>query len=205
MLINHAYIEDTMRELFDELHDYLVEDFVQNIPEKDRDNIRKLREKHRPHLGSFTTYDIKLLDDFTPKLFDTYDGDAPIKDILREHIEILYQFRMIHSSHCLHNSLRYEIAPKLGKKKSREENIDSFKKKIQDIFDLMGGDTYPRTKDINIFIQELQKAYSNADMYMPSEKIKTPRLINGIKDWLTSLNLTNKTDIIKEYTKSIKA
>ncbi len=204
MDFDHGYIEDTIRELLDELHDYLTDDFVKGKPTHIQEELKQVRERCRPFLGNLTPDDINLIEDFSPKLFDTYNGKAPLKDVIRGFIDAFYQYRMIYSHHHLHNELKYAIEPKFAQNKSREVKIEMFRKKLKEIYDLMGGVAYPRNEYTTPLFNELEKAYKNANQYVPEYKIKKPTLKTGFKKWLLSLKLPNKNDVINEFIKSIK-
>lgn len=203
MKIDHNYIADIVRELFDELHDYLADDFIQGLPQKHRQEALASRERNRPVLGALSQ-DADLIEDYAPRLFDTYNGDAELKDVIRAFIDALYQYRGIHHTYHLHNELRYEIEPKYNENKSREDRIDTFKQRLKEVFFLMGGDAYFQDVDVQALIREINKAYVDPSKYVKPAKEKKPKLDTSLKQWLMSLKLPNKQKEIEEFMLRLK-
>lgn len=198
MDIDHGYIEDTVRELLDELHDYLTDDFVKGKPVHIQEELKQVRERHRPFLGNLTPDDIKLIEDFSPKLFDTYNGKAPLKDVMRGFIDVFYQYRMIYSNHHL-GSIRYELEPKYNENKSYTERIELLKSRLKEVYALIGGDVHPLDEEVQALLDAIQKAYANPERYLKPKKVKKPSLNSGFRKWLLSLPLPGKQEMINEF------
>lgn len=92
---------------------------------------------------------------------------------MRQHIDVLNEYKGIEIAYNYGNEMKYAIEPKLGAKKGKAENIKSFQKKIKDILSLIGVGTYPLSYESKKLVLELTNAYNNPEDYLSPNRIGT--------------------------------
>ena len=143
-----------------------------------------------------------LLEEYAPKLFNTYEGKYKLEDIMIEWATIFHNYHLVNTEkNIIHNMGGKQKIPTYAKK-SKNEKITILKNRVEDILKLLSTN-FSTKEHISEFTDILKKVHANPDdyfTYKPKYQIKK----KPIKDYLLSLNLKGKSSIIDEFIKAIK-
>jgi len=159
------------------------------------------------------TEDKDLLEEYAPKLFNTYENIKELENVLSEFVKLYYLYRRefyncikIEDSKIVTlkqlEQMFYDNSPIPYKKETRDKKIESFKTHLNTLYNFLGGSRFGTEKG-NKFKKQLQEIYDNADEYIP-KRTKVTISTKPIKDYLLSLNLKNKSSTIHEFINTIK-
>jgi len=146
--------------------------------------------------------DKDLLEEYAPKLFNTYQGIYELEDIMIEWATLLHNYRSEYGNKkIIHNMGGKQIVPTYAKK-SKDEKAIILKNRVEDILKLLSTN-FSTKEHITEFKTMLKKVHANPDEYF-TFKPKYQILKQPIKDYLLSLNLKGKSLTINEFIKTIK-
>ena len=147
--------------------------------------------------------DIELLEEYAPRLFNTYKGEYELEDIMIEWATLLHNYRTEHrNKNIIHSMGGKQIIPTYAKK-SKDEKVTILKKRVEDILKLLSTN-FSTKEHISEFTDILKKVYANPDdyfTYKPKYQIKK----QPIKDFLISLELKGKSKEINDFMKAMEA
>ena len=159
-----------------------------------------LYEKNNLKLYQLTNDDEKLLLEYAPKLFNVYNGKN-LKEVMIDTAILIHNYRNSFLAQKV-NKIFSNNYPLVMKNKTENERQESFKKQVENIINLLGGDVLG-TKKGNQLKEQLRDALHNTEDYFVSK----PDLIESkkvIENYLAGLKLEGKSLIIKDFIKSIK-
>lgn len=145
--------------------------------------------------------DKSLLEDYAPKLFNTYSELTNLHNAMLEWATLVHNYRntnyeksIIHGMQGKQKIPRYE-------KKSLEEKQKVFKNRIKDILKLMSTN-FSTNENIKELTDILKQAHETPERYFNSKpKYKITK--QPIRDYLTSLELEGKSKKIIEFLKDL--
>ena len=162
---------------------------------------------------AFEEADIVPLEKYVPILFNTYSKFEKLENVISEFIKLYYLYRREFYNNITAEdgtviTLRkleqifYDNSPIPNKKKTRDIEIESFRKHLNTIYSFLGGSRFGTAKGQE-FKKQLQEVCDNADEYIP-KRTKVTISTKPIKDYLISLDLKGKSLMIDEFIKAIK-
>jgi len=158
--------------------------------------------------------DIVLLEKYVPILFNTYSKLEKLENVISEFVKLCYLYRREFYNSLISvedgkvttiremTQIFYDNSPIPNKKKTRDMQIESFKKHLNAIYSFLGGSRFGTAKGKE-FKKQLQEVCDNVDEYIP-KRTKVTISTKPIKDYLLSLNLKGKSLTIGEFIKAIK-
>lgn len=158
--------------------------------------------------------DIELLEKYAPRLFNTYKNIEELEDVLSEFVKLYYLYRreFYNSLTAVEDGKKttlsqleqifYDNSPIPNKKKTRDKQIESFKKHLNMVYNFLGGSRFGTEKG-NKFKKQLKEICDNADEYIP-KRTKVTTSTKPIKDYLLSLKLIGKSSTIDEFIKKLE-
>jgi len=162
---------------------------------------------------AFEEVDIVPLEKYVPILFNTYSKFEKLENVISEFVKLYYLYRREFYNSIITEDgkvitirkltqIFYDNSPIPNKNKTRDIEIESFKKHLNAIYSFLGGSRFGTVKG-HEFKKQLQEVCANADEYIP-KRTKVTISTKPIKDYLLSLNLKDKSLTIDEFIKAIK-
>jgi len=164
-----------------------------------------LQNKEKFEVGSFDDWleqeDKDLLEEYAPKLFNTYKNIEKLENIMIEWAILLFNYRHEHiGKNIIHGMGGKQKIPTYAKK-SKDEKITILKSRVEDILKLLSTN-FSTKEHIIEFTDILKKVHATPDDYF-TYKPKIPIKKQPIKDYLIGLELKGKTKEINDFIKSI--
>ena len=145
--------------------------------------------------------DKSLLEEYAPKLFNTYQGIYKLEDIMIEWATLLHNYRSEHANKKMIYNMSGKQKNPTYAKKSKDEKATILKSRVGDILKLLSTN-FSTKEHITEFTDILKKVYANPDDYF-TFKPKYQILKQPIKDYLISLDLKGKSKEISDFMKAI--
>ena len=156
--------------------------------------------KNKLKLYKLTNDDMNLLEEYAPKIFNTYNGKN-LKEVMLDTAILIHNYRNSLFSKEIINLLCNGY-PTVNKNKTQKDREEALKNKIEDIRLLLGVEIATTEKGVELD-KILKYALKNPQEYFPIiPKIKSSK--KEIINYLTNLKLDGKSLIIKEFLKAIK-
>ena len=229
-MFNKEELEDTHREVLNILwHEFVcarIQAFKEAFPIKSTRNkavskeITRLRETYpythtfgeKPcetlYLGELSQEDIKIIEKYIPKLFNTFK-----KEIKKEEVQqyILHLHHLVIELRGDYNRKNHDLLYEKARKKymesdSQEKKVKKIKEKVKELYNLLGCNisSSPRHEELG---EMLYKVYNDIELYIPkkqSHTIKTFYGLDKIKNFLNTLYLKDKKQIINNFCNELK-
>ena len=149
-----------------------------------------------------TEKDKTLLEEYAPKLFNTYEDTEKLEEVMIEWATLFHNYRQVGVEKTfIHNMEGEQVVPAYAKKSLDEKTI-LLKNRVEDILKLLSTN-FATNEHITEFTDILKKVHVNPDKYF-TFKPKYQILKQSIKDWLISLKLKGKSKEINDFIKAIK-
>jgi hypothetical protein len=150
-----------------------------------------------------------LLEKYVPILFNTYNHDDSLSNVIIELLELYIQFRTnkpnpkegVISANQL-EAMFYDDSPIPNKNKTRNEQVEGFKTHIEGLLKYLGGDNFGTEKG-NKLKKILRESFNTPNEYIPQRR-DTRVSKKEIELFLYSLKLENKSLQIQEFITEIK-
>ena len=142
-----------------------------------------------------------LLEEYAPKLFNTYEGEYELEDIMIEWATLFHNYHQVNTEKNIIHSMGGKQKIPTYSKKSKDEKVTILKKRVEDILKLLSTN-FSTKEHIIEFTDILKKVHANPDdyfTYKPKYQIKK----KPIKDFLISLGLKGKSKEINDFIKAI--
>lgn len=143
-----------------------------------------------------------LLEEYAPKLFNTYEDTEKLEEVMIEWATLLHNYRQVGVEKTLIYNMEGEQVVPAYAKKSLDEKTTVLKNRVEDILKLLSTN-FATNEHITEFTDILKKVHGNPNKYF-TFKPKYQILKQPIKDWLISLKLNGKSKEINDFIKAIK-
>ncbi len=143
-------------------------------------------------INSLTKTDIDLLIEYAPKLFNTFTEPIKVSDAMLKLAMMVEEYRCSINRNKNYNTYLSS--------KGKDKKIESFQRDIMNLYNQMGGHSIG-TKAAWDLKDKLLTAHMNPEEYLE----KKPRIgtKQHIKDYLNSLSLPDKSNVIEEFIKKL--
>lgn len=147
-----------------------------------------------------------LIEDYAPLLFDEVPRGTDLHRAMLDWVTLSYNYIDGRSHPIFHEVLKKakKAHPRQRGNRSEDKVIELFKKKLQRVaIDIgCGNISTPKGKELLVLLKD---AYDNPKEYIPKQHSFTPSRITPVREYLTSLKLSNKTKVIGKYIDSLKS
>ena len=141
-----------------------------------------------------TTEDKELLIEYAPKLFNTLEPADDLDVVCIELASMVGYYRM-----SIHKNNNRKKQNKLLSDTSRDME-ESLKTHIKGVLNLIGDYRHPyKYDDRNPLIELLNKAHENPELFITKKKAEITPTKRPIEDYLKSLNLSGKSNVIRDF------
>jgi len=138
-----------------------------------------------------------LLEDYAPKLFNTYEDRQKLDKIMHKLALLLSNYRK-EPNYNKSMKIFYEGEGVHSKNKSEEKRKEAFQKHCDNLYGLLGTG-FLRSEKGNELQKMLKDAFYNPQEYMPPKPKKITNSYSNIHNFLTDLKLPGKSDTITEF------
>jgi hypothetical protein len=168
--------------------------------------------------GKIATYsdmlscsDLELLEEYIPKLFNTIElPDKNLSPVILILTGLIISYRRAQMEKDAFEQTRFKDFDSIKKQETKPKRIKDIRKKIKEIFYLVGAPKsedekellFKKSDDVKLLIKVLEQLYRNPEEFF-LENPKYTISKKPIENWLTSLKLKKKTNVIKKFMKSI--
>jgi len=185
---DETYIEDTFREVLED-----------TAPFKDDFKGLSLSWVFFPTDDSKPNRLLILLEEYAPKLFTIVPNEYELHKVMLNWGVMSHNY--IHSKNNFGLSIQKQILnnlPTLRSNKSPEEKLGIFKNNIISLYKATGGNAVA-TKKGKELKKMLKDAFLNPEDYIPKKPTIREPSIEPIKDYLKSLGLDGKSELIEQF------
>lgn len=178
---------------------------------------RKPTDRETKHLRGYESFylndlsqeDVEIMEKYVPELFNTFRQETSldeVKDYILELHYLVIDLRRDYKNN--HFILGFENArKKYMENESKEHKIEKIKEKVKELYNLLGCNisSSPRHEELGNI---LHKVHENIEFYIPAKQshtIKTSNSLDKIKNFLNTLDLKDKKQIISDFCNELKS
>ena len=170
---------------------------------------QKIRGYESFYLNDLSQEDVEIMGKYVPELFNAFKQETTldeVKDyILELHYLVIDLRRDYQNKHFI---LGFEHArKKYMESDSKEKKVEKIKEKVKELYNLLGCNisSSPRHEELGNI---LHKVHKNIELYIPAKQshiIKTSNSLEKIKNFLNTLDLKDKKQIISNFCNELKS